>query len=90
MAQVRETPTHVKVVQPGEGDTRVLRPGIGVQFKIDGEDVAGAISIVENPFDVGALVPPHVHQVNRSLYISLKSRSAVLRRLGCRRSVRIT
>lgn len=51
----------VKVVQPGEGRTGGLAPGVGVVFKIDGEDTGGALSIVEHPFDVGALVPPHVH-----------------------------
>ena len=36
-------------------------PGVGVVFKIDGVDTGGALSIVEHPFAVGALVPPHVH-----------------------------
>jgi quercetin dioxygenase-like cupin family protein len=52
----------VKVVQPGEGRTGGLAPGIGVQFKIDGADSGGAVSIVEHPFAVGALVPPHIHR----------------------------
>lgn len=51
----------VKVVQPGEGHRGELLPGIGVIFKIDGADAGGALSIVEHPFAVGALVPPHVH-----------------------------
>lgn len=51
----------VKVVQPGEGDVGGLAPGVGVQFKIDGSDTGGLVSIVEHPFDVGAVVPPHVH-----------------------------
>jgi quercetin dioxygenase-like cupin family protein len=53
--------TQVKVVQPGQGDSGQLAPGIGVVFKIDGADTGGALSIVEHPFEVGALVPPHVH-----------------------------
>jgi quercetin dioxygenase-like cupin family protein len=53
--------TRLKVVQPGEGRSGGLAPGIGVVFKIDGEDTGGALSIVEHPFAVGALVPPHVH-----------------------------
>jgi len=51
----------VKVVQPGEGRSGGLVPGVGVVFKIDGADSGGALSIVEHPFEVGALVPPHVH-----------------------------
>lgn len=53
----------VKVVQPSEGAEGLLAPGVGVAFKIDGEDTGGAISVVEHPFDVGALVPPHVHHL---------------------------
>jgi quercetin dioxygenase-like cupin family protein len=51
----------LKVVQPGEGRAGGLAPGVGVVFKIDGEDSGGALSIVEHPFAVGALVPPHIH-----------------------------
>ena len=53
--------TRVKVVQPGEGRAGGLAPGVGVVFKIDGADTGGAISIVEHPFEIGALVPPHIH-----------------------------
>jgi quercetin dioxygenase-like cupin family protein len=51
----------VKVVEPGGGRLGRLGPGVGVHFKIDGEDTGGAVSIVEHPFAVGALVRPHVH-----------------------------
>ena len=30
-------------------------------FKLWGEDTGGAVAIVEHPFPVGALVPPHLH-----------------------------
>ena len=30
-------------------------------FKFEGADTGGALSIVEHPFAVGALVPPHTH-----------------------------
>ena len=30
-------------------------------FKLWGHDTGGALSIVEHPFPVGALVPPHLH-----------------------------
>ena len=51
----------LKVVNPGEGDSGMLAPGIGVQFKLDGADTLGALSIVEHPFAVGGMVPPHLH-----------------------------
>ncbi len=51
----------LKVVNPGEGVSGMLAPGIGVQFKLDGADTLGALSIVEHPFAVGAMVPPHMH-----------------------------
>ncbi len=51
----------VKVVQPGEGHSGGLMPGVGVVFKIDGRDSGGALAIVEHPFEIGGLVPPHVH-----------------------------
>ena len=34
---------------------------IGVGFRIDGAQTGGQVAIVEHPFPVGALVPPHVH-----------------------------
>lgn len=48
------------VVQPGNGAQGDLGP-IGVVFKLWGHDTGGAVSIVEHPFPVGALVPPHLH-----------------------------
>ncbi len=48
------------VVRPGEGREGSLG-GIGVTFKLFGKDTGGQISIVEHPFPVGALVPPHIH-----------------------------
>jgi quercetin dioxygenase-like cupin family protein len=51
----------VKVVQPGDGRRGALMPGVGVIFKIDGADFGGALAIVEHPFEVGGLVPPHIH-----------------------------
>jgi quercetin dioxygenase-like cupin family protein len=59
--QIPDIAIPLKVVQPGEGRSGGLAPGIGVQFKIDGADSAGTLSIVEHPFAVGALVPPHTH-----------------------------
>jgi quercetin dioxygenase-like cupin family protein len=48
------------VVQPGDGRQGNLG-SIGVAFKLWGRDTGGAVSIVEHPFPVGALVPPHMH-----------------------------
>src|SRR4029077_9126376 len=54
------TPPPLTVVQPGEGQTGELG-SIGVDFKLWGHDTGGALSVVEHPFPVGALVPPHLH-----------------------------
>jgi quercetin dioxygenase-like cupin family protein len=48
------------VMHPGQGRAGDLGP-IGVVFKLWGHKTGGALSIVEHPFPVGALVPPHVH-----------------------------
>jgi quercetin dioxygenase-like cupin family protein len=64
--------TQVKVVRPGEGRAGGLAPGVGVIFKIDGEDTGGALSIVEHPFQVGALVPPHVHTLEDEISIVIE------------------
>ena len=66
------TATQVKVVQPGGGRRGNLAPGVEVIFKIDGEDTGGALSIVEHPFQVGALVPPHVHTLEDEYSIVLE------------------
>ena len=71
---VHEAPSAaaLKVVQPGEGRAGRLGPGVGVQFKIDGADTGGALSIVEHPFAVGALVRPHVHTREDEISIVLE------------------
>ncbi|MGQ0467627.1 MAG: cupin domain-containing protein [Sporichthyaceae bacterium] len=48
------------VVRPGEGREGFLGT-IGVQFKLFGEDTNGSVAIVEHPFPVGSVVPPHLH-----------------------------
>ena len=53
-------PPPLTVVQPGEGPSGELG-SIGVAFKLWGRDTGGALSVVEHPFPVGALVPPHLH-----------------------------
>jgi quercetin dioxygenase-like cupin family protein len=60
MRMTTTDPPPLTVVQPGEGRVGELG-AIGVQFKLWGEDTGGALSVVEHPFPVGALVPPHLH-----------------------------
>lgn len=72
MAVKHQVAAGLKVVQPGGGRTGGLAPGVGVVFKIDGEDTGGALSIVEHPFAVGALVPPHVHTLEDEFSIVLE------------------
>lgn len=55
-----EEAPRLTVVQPGEGRQGSLGT-IGVVFKLFGEHTNEQISIVEHPFPVGALVPPHLH-----------------------------
>jgi quercetin dioxygenase-like cupin family protein len=62
----------LKVVHPGEGRAGRLGPGVGVHFKIDGDDTGGALAVVEHPFEVGALVPPHVHTREDEISIVLE------------------
>jgi quercetin dioxygenase-like cupin family protein len=71
-AAARLAGARLKVVQPGEGRAGGLAPGVGVVFKIDGEDTGGALSIVEHPFAVGALVPPHIHNLEDEYSIVLE------------------
>ncbi|HEX6231918.1 MAG TPA: cupin domain-containing protein [Jiangellaceae bacterium] len=56
----RKQPPRPAVVYPGEGTSGTLG-SIGVQFKLWGADTGGTVAIVEHPFPVGALVPPHRH-----------------------------
>src|SRR6478736_5789607 len=53
-------PPPLTIVQPGEGGSGTLG-SIGVDFKLWGSDTGGAVSIVEHPFPIGALVRPHLH-----------------------------
>ena len=48
------------LVAPGTGEAVALG-GVGVIFKLSGEETGGAFSIVEHPIEPGTLVPPHTH-----------------------------
>lgn len=61
----------LRVVEPSDAH-RPLGPGVGVAFKIDGSDTGGALSVVEHPFEVGALVPPHIHTNEDEISIILE------------------
>jgi quercetin dioxygenase-like cupin family protein len=41
----------------------------GVIIKVYGEETNGAISIIEQPFEAGFLLPPHVHENDVWLYV---------------------
>ena len=53
--------SRVVAVMPGDGKAGYVGDGIGVVFKLWPQDTGGQLSIVEHPFAVGALVPPHLH-----------------------------
>src|SRR3954451_13937266 len=53
-------PPPLTVRQPGEGREGGLVPGLGVVWKLDTSDTNGMVSVVEHPFAVGTLVPPHL------------------------------
>ena len=59
------------VIQPGEGREGSLG-SIGVVFKLFGEQTNGLVSVVEHPFPVGALVPPHLHTLEDEYSIVTK------------------
>jgi quercetin dioxygenase-like cupin family protein len=73
MANQQSAPAaRLTVVQTGEGRAGRLGPGVGVVFKIEGADTGAALSIVEHPFAVGALVRPHIHTREDEISIVLE------------------
>jgi quercetin dioxygenase-like cupin family protein len=54
------------IVPPAAGKTVDLG-GLGVVFKVFGEDTGGALSIVEHPMAPRRLVPPHAHRAEDEL-----------------------
>jgi quercetin dioxygenase-like cupin family protein len=48
-------------VLPGPHEPARSIGAIGVAFRLSGEQTGGQVAVVEHPFPVGALVPPHVH-----------------------------
>jgi quercetin dioxygenase-like cupin family protein len=64
------------VVAPDEGKAVDLG-GLGVLFKVWGEETGGAFSIVEHPMEPGRLVPPHTHQNEHELSYVLEGEFGV-------------
>jgi quercetin dioxygenase-like cupin family protein len=61
---MRERIKGKKLVARDEGDD-----ADGVIIKLYGEETNGVISIIEQPFEPGFLLPPHVHQNDVWLYV---------------------
>jgi quercetin dioxygenase-like cupin family protein len=49
------------IIQPDEGH-QIDLGGLGVQFKIRGDETGGAFAVVEHPVDSGVVVEPHWHR----------------------------
>ena len=49
------------VIEAGAGKLTSLG-GLGVHFKIGGEQTGGLLAIVEHPIEPRRLVPPHIHR----------------------------
>jgi quercetin dioxygenase-like cupin family protein len=50
----------VTVIPPGAGETASI-PGFGAVYKLYSRDTGGEVAIVEHPFAVGTITPPHRH-----------------------------
>jgi len=59
------------IIRPDQGQL-VDIGGLGVHFKVWGEQTGGGISIVEHPMEPGRLVPPHVHHAEDELSFVLE------------------
>lgn len=57
-----DVPPPLTIRRPGEGASGSLVPGLGVVWKLDVAETNGQVSVVEHSFDVGVLVPPHLHR----------------------------
>jgi quercetin dioxygenase-like cupin family protein len=77
-------PPPLTIVQPGQGRAGELG-GIGVVFKLWGEETNGYVAVVEHPFSVGALVLPHLH--TREDEYSIVTEGAIGFRSGDREAV---
>lgn len=67
-------PRPLTVRQPGEGRVGGLVPGLGVVWKLDTADTNGMVAVVEHPFAVGVLVPPHLHHLEDEYSIVTEGR----------------
>src|SRR5690349_16581520 len=56
------SPAPLTVTRQDEGWTGRLLPGLDVVLQLAGAATGGAIAVVELQFDVGVLIPPHLHK----------------------------
>jgi mannose-6-phosphate isomerase-like protein (cupin superfamily) len=56
------SPSQLAVTRPDEGWTGRLLPGLDVVLQLAGVATGGAVAMVELQFDVGVLIPPHLHR----------------------------
>src|SRR5437016_2105677 len=61
------------IVQPGAGRNFPIS-GFGADFKLDSLTTGGAVSMVEHPFAVGMITPPHMHSREDEYSIVLEGR----------------
>lgn len=61
------------LIKSNEGKS-VWLGGIGVVFKLSGEDTGGALSVVEHPLKPRTLVPPHEHHDTDEFSIVVEGR----------------
>src|SRR5438552_18822211 len=61
------------VIEPNEGKS-VWLGGIGVVFKLSGNDTGGALSVIEHPIKPRSLVPPHMHDDTDEFSIVVEGR----------------
>jgi mannose-6-phosphate isomerase-like protein (cupin superfamily) len=70
------TASQGSVVGPEEGSSVDLG-GLGVVFKVAGEQTRDTVSIVEHPMEPGRLVPPHVHHAEDEVSYVVEGRFGV-------------
>lgn len=61
MDEDRVQPPPLTVVPAGQGRVADLGDGLGVAFKLWGEDTGASLAVVEHPFAVGTYVSAHLH-----------------------------
>ena len=73
---------------PPDGGALVDLGGLGVHFKVRGEQTGGSFAIVEHPIQPGILVDPHIHRNEDELSYVLEG--AIWARVGDREIEAVT